>query len=310
MLSATTISTASRILREGGLVAFPTETVYGLGADATNGEAVAKIFAAKSRPRFNPLISHVATPDQAFALGAFPPLAKRLAERFWPGPLTLVVERAYACPISELCSAGLSSIALRVPDHPVAQALLRQVELPIAAPSANRSGRISPTTAEHVRRSLGKNVDLVIDGGPCRVGLESTVIQFEQTVVRLLRPGGLPRQDIEAVVGSPLLTPDDGVPSHSPGLLESHYAPVAGLRLNAENPEAGEFYIGFGPRSFGQHNLSVTGDLVEAAANLFRFLHVADSKQPERIAVAPIPRHGLGEAINDRLQRAAAPRPQ
>jgi L-threonylcarbamoyladenylate synthase len=308
MVSATTISEAARILWEGGLVAFPTETVYGLGADATNDHAVARIFAAKSRPKINPLISHLATPDEAFAQGKFSSVAKALAKAFWPGPLTLVIERSASCAISQLCSAGLDSVALRVPNHPVALALMKEAGRPIAAPSANRSGRISPTTAEHVRRSLGSAVDMIVDGGPCAVGLESTVIQFEGDAVRFLRPGGLPRQEIERILGHALEMAKPGKALHSPGLLESHYAPHAALRLNAAEPEAGESYIGFGKHAFGQYSLSRTGDLIEAAANLFKLLHEVDALHPDRIAVAPIPSHGLGEAINDRLRRAAAPR--
>jgi L-threonylcarbamoyladenylate synthase len=308
MVSATTISEAARILREGGLVAFPTETVYGLGADATNDHAVARIFAAKSRPEINPLISHLATVDEAEAHGRFSESARKLARAFWPGPLTIVIERSANCSISHLCSAGLESVALRVPNHPLALALLKEVGRPVAAPSANRSGRISPTTAEHVRRSLGSAVDMIVDGGPCKVGLESTVIQFEGDTVRLLRPGGLPRQEIERVVGQPLQETKPGKALHSPGLLESHYAPHAALRLDATEPEAGESYIGFGKHAFGQYSLSRTGDLIEAAANLFKLLHEVDALHPNRIAVAPIPSHGLGEAINDRLHRAAAPR--
>jgi L-threonylcarbamoyladenylate synthase len=308
MVSATTISEAARTLREGGLVAFPTETVYGLGADATNDQAVARIFAAKSRPEINPLISHLATADEAESYGRFSESARKLARAFWPGPLTLVVERSAGCKISQLCSAGLDSVALRVPNHPVALALLKEVRRPVAAPSANRSGRISPTTAEHVRRSLGGAVDMIVDGGRCRVGLESTVVQFDGKAVRLLRPGGLPRQEIERVLGQRLDTPKPGTTLHSPGLLDSHYAPHAGLRLNAIEPIVGESYIGFGKHAFGPHSLSKTGDLIEAAANLFKVLHEVDALNPGRIAVAPIPVHGLGEAINDRLRRAAAPR--
>ncbi len=308
MVSATIISEAARILRDGGLVAFPTETVYGLGADAINDHAVARVFAAKSRPEINPLISHLATADEAFSYGSFSNTAMKLARTFWPGPLTIVVERSENCAISRLCSAGLDSVALRIPDHPVALALLKEVGRPIAAPSANRSGRISPTTAEHVRRSLGSAVDMIVDGGPCAVGLESTVVQFEGNAVRLLRPGGLPRQEIEQVLGHSLEATKPGKALHSPGLLESHYAPHAPLRLNAAEPEADESYIGFGKHAFGQHSLSRTGDLIEAAANLFKLLHEVDAQHPDRIAVAPIPSHGLGEAINDRLRRAAAPR--
>ena len=309
MVSASTISEAARLLREGGLVAFPTETVYGLGADATNDRAVARIFAAKLRPQINPLIAHVAAEDEAFRLGRFSDGAKRLARAFWPGPLTVVVERSASCPISELCSAGLPSIALRVPAHPVALALLKETGKPVAAPSANRSGRISPTTADHVRHSLGSAVDLVIDGGPSAVGVESTVVQFDGGEVRLLRPGGIARHDIEAVLGQRLASRKAGDSLHSPGLLDSHYAPHAALRLNVGRPADGEAYLGFGEHAAGPFNLSRSGDLVEAAANLFRILHEIDALHPAGIAVAPIPENGLGEAINDRLRRAAAPRP-
>lgn len=308
MPSATTISQAARVLRDGGLVAFPTETVYGLGADATSDKAVARVFAAKSRPEINPLISHLATLDEAFSQGSFSTAAKTLAKTFWPGPLTIVVERSAACTISRLCSAGLDTVALRVPAHPVALALLKECGRPVAAPSANRSGRISPTTADHVRRSLGGRVDMIVDAGPCAVGLESTVVQFDGATARLLRPGGLPRQDIERVLGHPLAAAaQEGKPA-SPGMLESHYSPQAPLRLNAAEPQAGESYIGFGKHDFGQNSLSTAGDLIEAAANLFKLLHEVDARHPDRIAVAPIPDHGLGEAINDRLRRAAAPR--
>lgn len=308
MVSATTISEAARILKGGGLVAFPTETVYGLGADATNDRAVARLFAAKSRPEINPLISHVATEDEALVQGRFPPAAKALAKAFWPGPLTIVVERSANCAISELCSAGLDTVALRVPAHPVALALLKEAGRPLAAPSANRSGRISPTTADHVRRSLGNKIDMIVDGGPCAVGLESTVVQFDGDVVRLLRPGGLPRQEIERALGHPLEAANSGKLPAGPGMLDSHYAPQASLRLNAAEPKPGESYIGFGKYAFGQYSLSTAGNLIEAAANLFKILHEVDARHPGRIAIAPIPDHGLGEAINDRLRRAAAPR--
>jgi L-threonylcarbamoyladenylate synthase len=310
MVSATIISEAARILRAGGLVAFPTETVYGLGADATNDRAVARVFAAKKRPQINPLISHVAALDEALALGRFSAAAEKLASSFWPGPLTIVVARSAACSISRLCSAGLDSVALRVPDHPIALALIKECGRPIAAPSANRSGRISPTTAGHVRRSLGEAVDMIVDGGPCAVGLESTVIQFEGDEVRLLRPGGLARQEIERVLGHALQAQKLGKALAGPGLLESHYAPHAPLRLNALNADEGELHIGFADVGNGQYNLSRSGDLIEAAANLFHLLHEADALNPAAIAVAPIPNEGLGEAINDRLRRAAAPRAQ
>ena len=308
MFSASEISKASRILRDGGLVAFPTETVYGLGGDATNDAAVARIYAAKGRPQFNPLISHVANAAQAFTLGDFPEKAKKLAAQFWPGPLTIVVPRRKDCTVSLLASAGLDTIALRIPDHPLALALLKDVARPISAPSANASGRISPTTAEHVRQSLGQKVDLVLDGGPCSVGVESTVIQFRDGKVYLLRPGGLPREAIENAISEKLLSPPGEQALHSPGLLASHYAPQATLRLNALSPKNDEIYIGFGDHTSGPHTFSKRGDVTEAAANLFRILHEVDATGVKAIAVAPIPETGLGEAINDRLRRAAAPR--
>jgi L-threonylcarbamoyladenylate synthase len=308
MTSASDISSASRILQNGGLVAFPTETVYGLGGDATNDAAVARIYAAKGRPQFNPLISHVANAAQAFALGDFPPLAEKLAAQFWPGPLTIVVPRRKDCAVSLLASAGLDTIALRIPDHPLALALLKDVARPIAAPSANASGRISPTTADHVRQSLEQKIDMILDGGPCTVGVESTVVQFREGKVYLLRPGGLPREVIESAIGEKLLTPPGDQSLHSPGLLASHYAPRAMIRLNALSPKLDEIYVSFGQHNASPYSLSKTGDLTEAAANLFRILHDADATGATTIAIAPIPETGLGEAINDRLRRAAAPR--
>ncbi len=308
MTSANDIATAADALKHGELVAFPTETVYGLGADATNDRAVALVFAVKGRPAFNPLISHVAEAEAAFRLGQFPAEAKRLASAFWPGPLTIVVPRAKDCPVSLLASAGLSSIALRVPDHPVALALLRAVGRPIVAPSANPSGRVSPTTAEHVRKGLGGKVAIVLDGGRCKVGVESTVVSFLGGRPTILRPGGLARAEIEAVTGRPVDVEAHATRPHAPGQLASHYAPHAELRLHADRPRNGEVYLGFGARDFGPYNLSPTGDVVEAAANLFRLLHDIDATGAEKIAVAPIPHHGLGDAINDRLMRAAAPR--
>jgi L-threonylcarbamoyladenylate synthase len=309
MSKASDISAAARILREGGLVALPTETVYGLGADATNDSAVAKIFAAKGRPQFNPLISHVADAEAAFTLGLFPQDAKKLAHAFWPGPLTIVVERQKDCPISLLCSAGLSTVALRVPHHDLTLALLRDVNRPIAAPSANKSGRISPTTADHVRTSLGDAIDLILDGGPCDVGVESTVVRFTEDGPFLLRSGGVTRDMLSEVMGRTIMTPTQfDTALHSPGQLESHYAPKARLRLDAAAPDAGEVYLGFGPYASGPWTLSAMGNLQEATANLFKMLHEIDHASPEAIAVAPIPDIGLGEAINDRLRRAAAPR--
>lgn len=307
MLTGQTITQAVDVLHRGGLVAFPTETVYGLGGDACSDAAVARIFAAKGRPQFNPLISHVANLAAAEALGEFTPAARKLAETFWPGPLTIVVERRKNCPVSLLASAGLPSIALRVPSHPVAQELLKAFAGPVAAPSANASGKISPTTAAHVRASLGGAVDIILDGGPSQVGLESTVVSFLEDTPRLLRPGGIARKQIEACLGVVLALPEAG-PLHAPGQLESHYAPRAALRLDATEPQAEETYLGFGSHAHGPHTLSRHGDLTEAAANLFRLLHTLDEDGATRIAVAPIPNNGLGEAINDRLRRAAAPR--
>lgn len=310
MNMASDISGAARILREGGLVAVPTETVYGLAADATNDKAVAKIFTAKGRPQFNPLISHLPDAEAAFRLGRFSKDAEKLATALWPGPLTIVVERRADCPVSLLCSAGMNSLALRVPSHPMALALLLEVGIPLAAPSANPSGRISPTTADHVHIGLGNAVDMILDGGPCKVGVESTVVRFADDGATLLRAGGVTRETIEVVLGHALQAPQAQQGFHSPGMLESHYAPVAPMRLNALSPELGEVYLGFGPHDHGPVSLSRTGDTQEAAANLFKMLHDLDDSSPERIAVAPIPMIGLGEAINDRLRRAAAPRPK
>ncbi len=309
MTMASTISKAATLLRNGALVAFPTETVYGLGADATNDAAVARIFAAKQRPQFNPLISHVADVEAAFRLGVFSKDAEKLAATIWPGPLTIVVERRQDCRVSLLCSAGLSSIALRVPAHPLALQVLRIVDRPIAAPSANRSGSISPTTADHVRKSLGDAVDMILDGGPSTIGVESTVVRFTDDGPYLLRSGGVARETLDDILGRHVMTPTRyHTELHAPGQLESHYAPKAQLRLDAAAPEWGEAYLGFGAYDHGPWTLSRTGNLQEAAANLFKLLHAIDDSLPERIAVAPIPTTGLGEAINDRLTRAAAPR--
>ena len=309
MTNSTEINLAVEALKDGELVAFPTETVYGLGADATSDQAVAKLFAAKGRPSFNPLISHVADAAAALALGSFSEDAKKLAEAFWPGPLTIVVPRAPHCPVSLLASAGLPSIALRVPDHPLALELLRAVCRPIVAPSANLSGRISPTTAAHVKRGLGKKVSVILDGGPCTVGVESTVVSFVNERATLLRPGGLSRSEIEQALGHALDVEMDSAQPHSPGQMESHYAPHAHLRLEASAPRKGESYLGFGSYSHGPYTLSARGDVIQAAANLFHILHELDGLGVKAIAVAPIPHEGLGEAINDRLRRAAAPRP-
>jgi L-threonylcarbamoyladenylate synthase len=303
------IPVAAQALRDGQLVAFPTETVYGLGADATNDTAVAKVYAAKGRPAFNPLITHVADAEAAFRLGEFNADARKLALAFWPGPLTLVVPRQPDCPVSLLASAGLPSIAIRVPSHPMALEFLRACGCPVVAPSANPSGKISPTTAEHVRKYLKDKVAAILDGGRCKVGVESTVVGFLDDGPKLLRHGGITRAEIEAVLGHGLSVESHSQRPHAPGQLLSHYAPQAELRLNAVAPRDGEAYLGFGPlHAHGPYTLSTSGDLVEAAASLFRLLHEIDATGVRGIAVAPIPHHGLGEAINDRLLRAAAPR--
>ncbi len=300
------LADAARLIRSGDLVAFPTETVYGLGADATNDSAVARIFAAKGRPTFNPLIVHIADVAAARRLVRWSDLADRLAAQFWPGALTLVLERAADCPLSLLVSAGLPSVAIRVPAHGIATALITAAGCPIAAPSANASGAMSPTTAAHVAASLGDKVPLIVDGGPCRVGLESTVIDLTGDSPILLRPGGVALEAIEAVIGRSIPSAlDDEEHPKSPGMLARHYAPRAVLRLDAASAEPGETLLGFGPDApAGAVNLSISGDLEEAAANLFALLHRLD-ETASRIAVMPIPDTGLGRAINDRLRRAA-----
>lgn len=282
----------------GEPVAVPTETVYGLAADATNGEAVARIYAAKGRPSFNPLIVHVGDADQAAEIGAFDAVARDLAARHWPGPLTLVLPLRDGARVASLVTAGLSTIAIRVPGHPAMQALLRATGRPLAAPSANASGRISPTRAAHVAASLAGRIPLVIDAGSTRHGLESTIVAVSEGEVRLLRHGPI---DLG-------LTPSTSDRIEAPGQLESHYAPAKPLRLDATRAAPDEWLIGFGPIA-GDTSLSTSGDLVEAAANLFALLHDADAQDRARLAVAPIPQDGLGAAINDRLKRAAAPRP-
>ena len=307
------IDEAARLIREGELVAFPTETVYGLGGDATNERAVAKIFEAKGRPQFNPLISHVLDAGEARRLVQWNDVADKLAARFWPGPLTLVLPRAKNSPIALLATAGLDTAAIRAPAHPMAQALIRAAGRPIAGPSANRSGAVSPTRAEHVAELLGDRVKLILDGGPCEVGLESTVLDLTTAMPTLLRPGGATREAIEAVIGPVALS--DAMPSgnaahKSPGQLASHYAPARPVRLNATSVTADEGLLAFGPQPpAGANqvlNLSVSGDLTEAAANLFAHLRALDQPANARIAVMPIPQTGLGLAINDRLRRAAA----
>jgi L-threonylcarbamoyladenylate synthase len=298
---------AARVLAAGGLVAFPTETVYGLGADATNGQAVARLYAAKGRPRFNPLIAHVLDLTAARRLAAFNAAAERLAEKFWPGPLTLVLPKAADCPVADLATAGLGTIALRVPAHSVARELLTKFGKPVVAPSANRSGHVSPTTAAHVLGDLRGRIDLIVDGGATPVGLESTIVGCAGAPT-LLRPGALPRETIEATLGVALAEATSRDSPEAPGMLASHYAPRAKLRLNASAAQAGETLLGFGSAPGAALNLSQGGDLVEAAANLFSHLRALDAKGAKVIAVMPIPHQGLGEAINDRLQRAAAPR--
>jgi len=298
----------ARILRGGGLVAFPTETVYGLGGDATDGKAVARIFAAKGRPSFNPLIVHVAERSWVAKLAETDARFEKLSAAFWPGPLTLVLRRSKDCPASELVSAGLDTIAVRMPDHKVAQDLLRAVDRPLAAPSANASGTVSPTLAKHVDSSLGAKVDLVIDGGACRVGLESTVLDLSEEAATILRPGAITAEQIAAIIGPVKISHEDPAAPKSPGQLASHYAPALPLRLNATQATAGEVLLGFGPGE-ATLNLSQAGDLVEAAANLFAMLRTLDDASKfKAIAVAPIPATGIGIAINDRLARAATPR--
>lgn len=303
------IALAADVLRRGELVAFPTETVYGLGANAMDDMAVARIFEAKGRPRFNPLIVHLPSVQAVRQYAVMNGAAYTLAEKFWPGALTMVMPRAKDCQLSELVSAGLDTVAIRIPAHPGARRLLEAVNLPIAAPSANTSGKLSPTEAAHVASSLGDAVSLILDGGACGVGVESTIVDVSGKKPTLLRPGGIAAEEIEEVLNQPLVraASDDTAPK-SPGMLSSHYAPHCPVRLNVETPETGEAYLGFGPTEKATANLSVKGDLREAAANLFRLLHELDSGQYHAIAVAPIPETGLGLAINDRLRRAAAPR--
>ena len=303
-----TIARAAAQLREGGLVAFPTETVYGLGADATSSEAVSRIYAAKGRPRFNPLIAHVADLAQALAEGIFPAEARCLAERYWPGPLTLVVPRAAAGTVCDLACAGLSSVGLRIPAHPTALALIAATGRPVAAPSANTSGRLSPTTARDVLADLGSRVDLVVDGGRCSVGVESTIVACLDGTVGVLRPGGLAAETIEAAIGRRLDQLGDAI--KAPGMLASHYAPNAQLRLEALTVREGETGLDFAGRLGGAATLDLSpgGDLREAAANLYAHLRALDARHPGTIAVAPIPTDGIGAAITDRLRRAAAPR--
>ena len=297
---------AASALRDGGLVAFPTETVYGLGGDARNDMAVARIFEAKARPRFNPLIVHVNSISAARAFVEWPDQADILAQAFWPGPMTLVLPLKPGTGLSPLVTADLPTLAIRVPAHPVAQNLLATFGGPVAAPSANPSGRISPTTADHVLAVLNGKIAAVLDGGACAVGVESTILGLAGTPT-LLRPGGLPVEAIEAALHDTLDTRGNYDPLTAPGQLASHYAPNAQVRLEAAEKRTGEVLLGFGPVD-ADLNLSPAGDLTEATANLFRHLHSLDAMGAETIAVSPIPNHGLGRAINDRLRRAASPR--
>jgi L-threonylcarbamoyladenylate synthase len=310
------VADAARSLREGGLVAFPTETVYGLGADATNARSIARLYEAKGRPAFNPLIAHVGDLKAAQRIARFDVRAAQLAEAFWPGPLTLVLPKAPGCAVADLATAGLDTIAVRVPAHRIAREILRAFGGPVVAPSANLSGHVSPTTAAHVQNDLAGRIDLIIDGGAVEVGVESTIVGCFETPM-LLRSGGVPRGEIERVLGRTLLQPPDDVDTDSgqplaPGMLASHYAPRTPVRLNAERLEAGEALLAFGADAISgvdaasvMMNLSARGDLNEAAANLFSYLRALDARGARAIAVMPVPHHGLGEAINDRLRRAA-----
>ena len=313
------VAAAVRVLAEGGLVAFPTETVYGLGADATNPAVVARIYQAKGRPAFNPLIAHVGDIAAARQIARFDAAATALAESFWPGPLTLVLPKTPNCAVADLATAGLETVAIRLPAHPVARDILRAFGGPVVAPSANISGHVSPTTAAHVQSDLTGRIDLIVDGGPVAVGVESTIVGcFDEPM--LLRPGGVPRAEIERVLGRALrqaptdAESDSGQPL-APGMLASHYAPRAKVRLNAQRLEPGEALLAFGLGAISGidaaavvMNLSERGDLAEAAANLFGHLRALDGKGVGTIAVMPIPNDGLGEAINDRLRRAAVGR--
>ena len=302
------LARAAGLLRAGGLVAFPTETVYGLGANARDRNAVRGIYDAKGRPPHNPLIVHVGDIELARRIAVFDDRAEALAQAFWPGPLTLVLPLRAGSGLAPEVTAGNDAVALRMPAHPLARAILRASDLPLAGPSANPSGRVSPTTAAHVLGGLSGRIDAVVDGGPCAVGVESTIVGLVGPAT-LLRPGGLPAEAVEACLGAPLIRPgSDPAKPLAPGQLASHYAPRAAVRLNATNAEAGEVLLGFGPVAGAALNLSPSGDLAEAAANLFAMLRRLDEGGATAIAVSPIPETGLGLAINDRLRRAAAPR--
>lgn len=308
------VDQAVALLDGGQIVAIPTETVYGLAADATNGEAVARVFAAKGRPSFNPLICHVSSLAMAKSFADFDDLSLKLAERFWPGPLTLVLPLSRDHGIHPLVSAGLDTVAVRMPTG-LSRHIIERLGRPLAAPSANRSGSISPTSADAVARSLGNAIPLILDGGPCAVGLESTIVKVEDGTVWLLRPGGVAADSIEDVTGGELKTVQSGSAVQAPGQLSSHYAPRAAMRLNAHAVHEGEALLAFGQdraagagKALTVQNLSPDADLVEAAANLFAMMDVLDGSGALTIAVEPVPTGGLGDAINDRLSRAAAPR--
>jgi L-threonylcarbamoyladenylate synthase len=313
-----TVAAAADTLASGGLVAFPTETVYGLGADAANAQAIARLYQAKGRPAFNPLIAHVSDRDAAQRIARFDATALALAAAFWPGPLTLVLPKAARCPVADLATAGLDTVAIRVPAHPVAREILHRFGGAVVAPSANLSGHVSPTAAAHVQSDLAGRIDLIVDGGPVEVGVESTIVGCFDAPM-LLRPGGVPRDAIERVLGRALARPPEDPQAGSeqplaPGMLASHYAPRTRVRLNAASVEPGEALLAFGSTGLAGlgtaaavMNLSERRDLTEAAANLFGYLRALDDKRARAIAVMPIPNDGLGEAINDRLRRAAVP---
>ncbi|HHY48780.1 MAG TPA: threonylcarbamoyl-AMP synthase [Alphaproteobacteria bacterium] len=314
---ARALARGCQVLADGEPVAIPTETVYGLAADATNPEAIARIYEVKGRPRFNPLIAHMSGLAMAERYAAFDPLSRMLAEAFWPGPLTLVLPLAADTGIHPLCTAGLDTVGVRVP-RGFAGELIEAFGRPLAAPSANTSGRVSPTSAEHVQADLGDRIGLILDGGPSGVGVESTILKVEGDSVRLLRPGGLAVEDIEACIGRPVLRQDKaGAAIEAPGMLASHYAPKAHVRLDALDVRPGEVLVNFGAqpvagaeKAVAVFDLSPEGSLREAAANLFAVMKTADRLPAQGIAFAPVPRHDLGEAINDRIARAAAPRPE
>ena len=304
-----TIVEAAQQIQTGNLVAFPTETVYGLGADATNGQAVASVFTAKNRPEFNPLIIHVGDVADAEKLVQIDDRARRVAREFWPGPLSLILPRTDTCPVNLLAGAGLDTLAVRVPEHPTAQALIKAAGVPIAAPSANRSSEVSPTTASHVATSLGDAVDLIIDGGPCAVGLESTVLDLSRRVPMILRPGAIDAEELESLLGPLSANDGQGAAPRSPGQLLRHYATRIPLRMKVSDVAVDEALLAFGPDLLKGakivKNLSEKGDLAEAASNLFAMMRALDRPGCSGIAVMPIPDNGIGRAINDRLQRAA-----